>query len=116
MLYLDYNATIRDIFNQVEEISQHGLDELYDDDVKDGRRSYAEAIIAAGLVSKEDLINSIKLLDDKLSKRQIKLDPKGRFLSRLYDQRFHIHLHQNIRIGYAILTLGKIGLLTYRQK
>ena len=59
MLYLDYNATIRDIFNQVEEISQHGLDELYDDDVKDGRSSYADAIIGAGLVSKEDLINLV---------------------------------------------------------
>ena len=44
MLYPDYNATIRDIFNQVEGISQHGLDELFDDDVKDGRRSYADAI------------------------------------------------------------------------
>ena len=59
MLYPDYNATIRDIFNQVEGISQHGLDELFDDDVKDGRRSYADAIIAAGLVSKEDLVNLV---------------------------------------------------------
>ena len=32
---------------------------------------------------KEDLINSIKLLDDKLSKRQIKLDPKGYFLIKI---------------------------------
>ena len=31
----------------------------------------------------EDLINSIKLLDDKLSKRQIELDPKGYFLIRI---------------------------------
>ena len=31
----------------------------------------------------EDLINSIKLLDDKLSKRQIKLDPKGYFLIKI---------------------------------
>ena len=54
-------ATIRDIFNQVEEISQHGLDELFDDDVKEGKRSYAEAIIAAGLVSKEDLLNLVSL-------------------------------------------------------
>ena len=59
MLYLDYNSTIRDIFNQVEEISQHGLEELFDDDVKDGRRSYAESIINAGLVTKEDLINLV---------------------------------------------------------
>ena len=31
----------------------------------------------------KDLINSIKLLDDKLSKRQIKLDPKGYFLIKI---------------------------------
>ena len=59
MLYSDYNATIRDIFNQVEGISQHGLNELFDDDVKDGNRSYADAVITAGLVTKEDLINLV---------------------------------------------------------
>ena len=32
---------------------------------------------------KEDLNLSIKLLDDKLSKRQIELDPKGYFLIKL---------------------------------
>ena len=31
----------------------------------------------------EDLINSIKLLDDQLSKRQIELDPKGYFLIKI---------------------------------
>ena len=31
----------------------------------------------------ENLINSIKLLDAKLSKRQIKLDPKGYFLIKI---------------------------------
>ena len=31
----------------------------------------------------EDLIHSIKLLDDKLSRRQIELDPKGYFLIKL---------------------------------
>ena len=31
----------------------------------------------------EDLIQSIKLLDDKLSKRQIDLDPKGYFLIKI---------------------------------
>jgi len=31
----------------------------------------------------EDLIHSIKLLDNKLSKRQIKLDPKGYFLIKI---------------------------------
>ena len=30
-----------------------------------------------------NLINSIKLLDDKLSKRQIELDPKGYFLIKI---------------------------------
>ena len=32
---------------------------------------------------KEDLINSIKILDDKLSKRHIELDPKGYFLIKV---------------------------------
>ena len=31
----------------------------------------------------EYLMNSIKLLDDKLSKRQIKLDPKGYFIIKI---------------------------------
>ena len=35
------------------------------------------------LALQEDLIRSIKLLDDKLSRRQIKLDPKGYFLIKL---------------------------------
>ena len=35
------------------------------------------------LALKEDLIHSIKLLDDKLSRRQIELDPKGYFLIKL---------------------------------
>ena len=59
MLYLDYNSTIRDIFNQVEGISQHGLDELFDSDVKEGKRSYTETIINAGLVSRDDLFNLV---------------------------------------------------------
>ena len=32
---------------------------------------------------KKELIHSIKVLDDKLSKRQIKLDPKGYFLIKI---------------------------------
>ncbi|MBP52045.1 MAG: pilus assembly protein PilB [Opitutae bacterium] len=59
MLFLDYNSTIRDIFGQVEGVSQHGLDELFDDEVREGKRSYAEAIISAGLASKEDLYGLI---------------------------------------------------------
>ena len=35
------------------------------------------------LEPQEDLINSIKNLDDKLSKRQIKLDPQGYFLIKI---------------------------------
>ena len=63
MLYLDYNSTIRDIFAQVDGVSQHGLEELYDQEVKEGKRSYADAIISAGLVSKEDLINLVSQLN-----------------------------------------------------
>ena len=37
MLYQDYNASIRDIFKQVEGVSQHGLEQLYDEDVKEGK-------------------------------------------------------------------------------
>ena len=35
---------------------------------------------------KEDLIQKIKVLDDKLSKRQIELDPKGYFLIKIEPQ------------------------------
>ena len=59
MLYLDYNSTIRDIFKDVEGISQHGLDELYSEEVKEGKRSYAEEIIAAGLATNEDIFNLV---------------------------------------------------------
>ena len=48
MLYQDYNASIRDIFKQVEGVSQHGLEQLYDEDVREGKRSYAEAIVTRG--------------------------------------------------------------------
>lgn len=59
MLYLDYNTTIRDIFRQVEGISQHGLDELFDEEVREGKKSYAEAVIGAGLATKEDVFSLI---------------------------------------------------------
>ena len=32
-MYIDHNSTIREIFSQVAEVSQHGLDELFDDEV-----------------------------------------------------------------------------------
>ena len=38
MLYQDYNASIRDIFKQVEGVSQHGLEQLYDEGVKSGKK------------------------------------------------------------------------------
>ncbi len=56
MLYLDNNSEIRDLFREVEGVSQHGLDELYDQDVIEGKRSFAEAVIQAGIVGREDLI------------------------------------------------------------
>jgi type IV pilus assembly protein PilB len=59
MLYQDYNSTIRDIFKDVEGISQHGLDELYSDEVKEGKHSYAEAIVSAGLATNEDIFSLI---------------------------------------------------------
>ena len=59
MLYIDYNSTLRDIFNQVEGISQHGLDELYNQEVKEGKRSFAESIISSGLASKEDIFSLV---------------------------------------------------------
>jgi type IV pilus assembly protein PilB len=59
MLYLEYNSTIRDIFRQVEGVSQHGLDELYNDQVRDGSHSYAESIISAGLASREDVLSLV---------------------------------------------------------
>ncbi len=79
MLYLDYNSTIREIFKQVEEISQHGLDELYDDEVIEGRKSYAESIISAGLVTKEDLFNLVsQFLGYELQQGEVEqVDPEA---------------------------------------
>jgi hypothetical protein len=56
MLFLDYNSSIRDIFKQVEGVSQHGLDELFDEEVIAGNKSYSEVIISAGLASREDIL------------------------------------------------------------
>jgi type IV pilus assembly protein PilB len=79
MLYLDYNSTIREIFKQVEEISQHGLDELYDDEVIEGKKSYAESIINAGLVTKEDLFNLVsQFLGYELQQGEVEqVDPEA---------------------------------------
>ena len=59
MLFIDYNSSIRDIFKQVEGVSQHGLEELFDEEVVAGRRSYSESIIAAGLASKDDILSLV---------------------------------------------------------
>jgi type IV pilus assembly protein PilB len=55
MLYLDNNAEIRDLFSEVDGVSQHGLDELFDQDVVEAKRSFAEAVIEAGIIQREDL-------------------------------------------------------------
>jgi hypothetical protein len=59
MLFIDYNSSIRDIFKQVEGVSQHGLEELFDEEVVAGRHSYSESIIAAGLASKDDILSLV---------------------------------------------------------
>ena len=59
MLFVDYNSSIRDIFKQVEGVSQHGLEELFNDEVVAGRCSYAESIISAGLATREDVLNLV---------------------------------------------------------
>jgi len=59
MLFQDYNATIRDIFKQVEGVSQHGLEELYDEEAREGKKSYAEAIVTAGLATADDVLNLV---------------------------------------------------------
>lgn len=59
MLYLDNNSEIRELFREVDGVSQHGLDELYNQDVIDGKHSYAEAVIQAGIVGREDLLSLI---------------------------------------------------------
>ncbi len=59
MLYSDNNAEIRDLFREVEGVSQHGLDELFDQEVMEGKKSFAEQLIAAGVVGREDLLNLI---------------------------------------------------------
>ena len=59
MLYADYNSSVRDIFKQVEGVSQHGLDELFDEDVKTGEKSFADAVINAGIASREDIFSLV---------------------------------------------------------
>lgn len=59
MLYLDNNAELRDLFREVEGVSQHGLDELFDQDIIEGKHSFAEAVIQAGIVERSDLLELI---------------------------------------------------------
>ncbi len=58
-MYIDHNSTIREIFSQVEGVSQHGLDELFDDDIRDGKKSYAEEIVRAGIASRTDVFSLV---------------------------------------------------------
>jgi len=59
MLYVGNNAEIRDLFREVDGVSQHGLDELFDQDVIEGNRSFADAVIQAGIIQREDLFSLI---------------------------------------------------------
>ncbi len=59
MLYSDYNSSIRDIFKQVEGISQQGLDDLFDEEVRAGTKSYAEALIDAGVAERSDILSLV---------------------------------------------------------
>jgi type IV pilus assembly protein PilB len=58
-MYIDHNSIIREIFSQVEGVSQHGLDELFDEDVRDGKKSYAEEIVHAGIASRGDVFSLV---------------------------------------------------------
>ena len=59
-------------------ISQIGLDELFDEEVIAGNRSYAEAIISAELASKEDILSLVaEYLGYELQIGEIgEIDPK----------------------------------------
>ena len=52
---------------------------------------------------KEDLIESIQLLDEKLSKRQIELDPKGYFLIKIE------HLTNELILEHYLNNIDKQG-------
>ncbi len=58
-MYTDYNLIIREIFFQVEEVSQHGLDELFDDEVRQGEKSFAEEVVRAGIATREDILGLV---------------------------------------------------------
>ena len=57
MLYLDNNAELLDLFREVDGVSQHGLDELFDQDVIEGKKSFADAIMQAGIVGRRIYLN-----------------------------------------------------------
>ena len=58
-MYVDHNSIIREIFSQVEGVSQHGLDELFDDDVRQGLKSFAAEVVRAGIATKEDIFGLV---------------------------------------------------------
>lgn len=58
-MYVDHNAVIREIFSQVDQVSQHGLDELFGDEVRQGRKSFADEVVRAGIASREDILGLV---------------------------------------------------------
>ena len=71
MLYLDNNAEIRDLFREVDGVSQHGLDELFDQDVVEGKRSFADAIIEAGI---NNMVKKRTIVETGCRRAQAKLN------------------------------------------
>ena len=58
-MYTDYNLIIRELFSQLEGVSQHGLDELFDDEVRQGEKSFASEVVRAGIATKEDILSLV---------------------------------------------------------
>lgn len=58
-MYLDHNSTIREIFSQVAEVSQHGLDELFNDEVRQGSKSFADEVVRAGIATRGDVFGLV---------------------------------------------------------
>ena len=79
MLYQDNNAEIRDLFREVEGVSQHGLDELFDQTIAEPGHSFADKIIDAGIISREDLLVLFRNIWDL----NCKLEKWARWMPRL---------------------------------
>ena len=77
MLYQDYNASIRDIFKQVEGVSQHGLEQLYDEGVREEKDhtpkpSSTRARLAGGVFKLGRPISQFELRKSAKSRRSRK--------------------------------------------